>query len=234
MPDHDLRGASDRRALSPREQFEAAVPRQIEAFEGAAMIQRVARGDVRLEHYHALLVTLFHQTRSSPYTFARAAVHCGWGHAAAKEYLLSHAEEERTHWRWILDDLRNTGYDGVDPQTIFPHPTCEAYISFNERIAECAPVARLATACVLEGIGAAFGERYGRKLLQTLGLTAKHASFFLSHGETDKVHANEVAGIIGQCRLSDTDWGWMTHAATMAGQLYKAMYSHEAFAEGSA
>jgi hypothetical protein len=39
------------------------------------------------------------------HTFARAAVNCDWRHELAKEYLLRHAEEERTHWRWVLDDL---------------------------------------------------------------------------------------------------------------------------------
>jgi hypothetical protein len=209
--------------------FQSAVTSQVSGFEQAALISIVDSGKITMPQYHSILTTLFHQTRSSPYSFAKAAINCDWRYAVAKEYLLQHAEEERTHRRWILEDLRNTGYSGPDPRDCFPHPTCEAYIAFNEHVAERMPVARLAIACVLEGIGAAFGLRYGRKLLALLQLGAGQASFFLSHGETDKRHVDELRDVISACELSPSDWAWMTHAATVAGQLYRAMYSHEAF-----
>lgn len=230
MPDHALRSASDQADPATPAAFTRAVKEQIVAFESASLVQRVVRREVALPHYHAILTTLFHQTRSSPYTFAEAAIHCSWAHAPAKEYLLQHAEEERIHWRWILDDLSATGYAGPDPRMAFPHPTCEAYIAFNERVARHAPVARLAIASVLEGIGAAFGERYGRQLLHCLGLEGRQASFFLSHGETDRHHSEELRQVIRHCDLQPAEWAWMAHAATVAGQLYRAMYCHEAFA----
>jgi len=220
-------GATNR---ASQDDFNAAVATQIAAFPAARLVRRVADGSVTLAHYHGILTTLFHQTYSSPYTFAKAAAHCGWQHAAAKEYLLSHAEEERTHWRWVLEDLAATGYQGPDPRQLFPHPTCEAYISFNEKVAERMPLARLAIASVLEGIGAEFGGSYGRQLLARLGLRREQASFFLSHGETDQVHARELAEVIAASALSPEEWGWMVHAANVAGQFYRAMYDHEAFA----
>ncbi len=77
---------------------------QIAAFPTAWLIQRVNNGKVTMPHYHGILTTLFHRIYSSPYTFAKAAVNCSWQHAVAKEYLLIHAEEERTQWRWVLDE----------------------------------------------------------------------------------------------------------------------------------
>ena len=91
------------------------------------------------------------------------------------------------------------------------------------------PIARLAIACVLEGIGGQLGSAYGEKLVKTLNLTKEQTSFFLSHGETDKHHMQELNDLISVCELSTEEWGWMTHAATVAGQLYRNMYSHEAF-----
>lgn len=29
-----------------------------------------------------------------------------------REYLLQHANEEKSHWEWVISDLKNTGYDG--------------------------------------------------------------------------------------------------------------------------
>jgi hypothetical protein len=209
------------------EDFIAAVHQAIDIFPSCELCNHVRQGSLTLAHYHTILVELFHQTRSSPYTFAKAAAHCSWRHAPAKEYLLRHAEEEQSHWRWILDDLCSTGYRGPDPQRMFPHWACEAYISFNERVAERMPLARLAVASVLEGIGAAHGGEYGVKLIELLGLETHQTSFFLSHAITDQKHSEEIMEVIHGCDLTPEEWGWMTHAASVAGHLYRRLYDHE-------
>jgi hypothetical protein len=211
-------------------QFDAIVEEQVERFSEARFLRRAKEGALQMSQYHALLTTLFHQTYSGPYTFARASVNCTWRHEAAKEYLLQHAEEERTHWRWMLNDLVTTGYSGPDPRSLPPHPSCQAFVGLLYYIAEEAPVARLAIAAVLEGIGARHGVTYGRKLLETLHLRPSQASFFLSHGTTDKKHIVELGEVIAQCELSAEEWLWMNHAARTAGLFYRAMYDHEAFA----
>ena len=210
--------------------FEDIVLAQIARFPDSRFMRRVETGTVELRHYHALLTTLFHQTYSGPYTFARAAVNCDWRHETAKEYLIQHAEEERTHWRWVLDDLASTGYTGVNPRAVPPHPSCQAYIGLNYYIAEHVPVARLAIAAVLEGIGAAHGATCGGKLLKALQLRKSQASFFTSHGETDKAHSVDLRQVITRCDLTDDEWMWMSHAAETAGLFYHGMYDHEDYA----
>lgn len=209
--------------------FQDVVAREVERFATTALARRVDAGTVELRHYHAVLCTVFHQTYAGPYSFARAAVRCEWRHEAAKEYLLRHAEEERSHWRWVLDDLAATGYAGPSPRAVPPHPTCMAFVGLQGHLAEHHPVARLASAAVLEGIGAKFGGTYGRRLLETLKLKPHEATFFLSHGETDKLHSVEVAEVLDQCRLSPDEWTWMNYAASVTAQFYCAMYSHEAY-----
>lgn len=210
--------------------FEQTVAEQIDRFQSARLIQRTSNGAVTNQHYHAILRTLFHQSYTGPYNLALAAVRCSWRHGPAKEYLLRHAEEESSHWRWIIDDLRASGDEGPDPRDEFPHPTCEAYISFAERVSEQAPYARLATARVLEGIAAVCGGVYGRKLVSTLGLRKEQVTFFLNHAETDLKHVPEIEQTIQACDLSEEEWRWMIHTAKVAGQFYRAMYDHEAFA----
>lgn len=92
------------------------------------------------------------------------------------------------------------------------------------------PVARLAIAAVLEGIGGQYGGAYARRLITQLGLDSQQTQFFSGHSETDKVHSDEIHKVIGQCELTPDEWGWMVHAARTAGQFYRAMYDHEAFA----
>jgi hypothetical protein len=212
------------------DRLELEVGRQIAQFEQAALLRHVRAGTVRLEHYHAILTTVFHQTRDGPYAFALAAAHCSWRHVAAKEYLLQHAEEERTHWRWVLDDLASTGYRGPDCVTLPIHPTTERYLGFLRDISEHTPLGRLAAAAVLEGIGATFGGQYGRRLLTLLGLEPTQATFFTSHGETDKVHTEELWQILRACELDSSEWLELEAAARLTGTYYRAMYDHEAFA----
>lgn len=217
-------------SISRSAEFDRAVALAVASFPTARLLQRVVSGQIQMRHYHAILCTLFHQTQAGPYTFARAAVNCSWKFEAAKEYLLRHAEEERTHWRWVLADLQATGFNGPNPRSQMPHHTTQAFIGLNYYFAEEVPIARLATAAVLEGIGAACGATHGRKLLESLGLRAAQASFFLSHAETDKVHTVELREAITESDLSESDWRWMTHAAETAGRLYRGMYDHELFA----
>jgi hypothetical protein len=215
--------------ISPLADFNAAVAAGIEAFPTARLMKRVDAGHVEMRHYHAIVTTLFHQTYSSPYTFARAGVNCKWQHEAAKEYLIRHAEEERTHWRWVLDDLQATGYAGISPRDEPPHYSAQAFLGLNYYIAEEFPIARLAIAAVLEGIGAAHGGTYGAKILRALQLQKQQASFFLSHAQTDLVHTAELNEIIAASELTSEEWRWMNHAALTAGRFYRAMYDHEAF-----
>ncbi len=212
-----------------KKQFLKVVEEAIEAFPSNRLCQRVDADSLEMKHYHAILTTIFHQTYSGPYTFARAAVNCSWRHEAAKDYLLRHAEEERTHWRWVLNDLTTTGYQGLSPRNGFPHSTCQAYIGLNYYVAEQMPIARLAIAAVLEGIGGLYGGVYAKRLITKLGLQSHQTQFFLGHSETDKVHTEEIHDVIDQCELTPDEWGWMTHAARTAGQFYRAMYDHEAF-----
>jgi hypothetical protein len=215
---------------SPAAAFEQAVANGRAKCPTARLLQRLDAGEVEMKHYHAILCCLFHQTYSGPYTFARAAVNCNWRHEVAKEYLLRHAEEERIHWRWVLDDLKSTGYTGPDVRRAPPHHTTQAYVGLNYFIAEHTPIARLATAAVLEGIGAAHGGIYGRKIVQQLDLKKSQASFFLSHAETDIAHTAELNDVLAASELNQDDWIWMVHAAETAGRFYRAIYDHEDFA----
>jgi len=209
--------------------FDSIVDGQISRFPEARLFSLLEEGRLRISHYHALLLTLFHQTYHGPYTFARSAVNCKWRHEAAKEYLLQHAEEERTHWRWMLNDLTVSGYAGSDPRSVPPHPSCQTFLGLLYYIAEEFPVGRLAIAAVLEGIGARHGGTYGRRLIEALHLEPSQASFFLSHGTTDRKHIVELRDVIGKCELTTEEWAWMCHAAATAGLFYRAMYDHEGY-----
>jgi len=196
----------------------------VAGFPDSAACRRLDEGAMEMADYHRLLLTLFHQTYEGPGTFALAGFHCPHRFERARHYLVHHAEEEQDHWRWVISDLKQTGYAGPDPRELWPCPETQAYVAFNVYTATRHPIARLAIAAVLEGIGGRWGTAYGRKLVEQLGLKRAGASFFLAHGELDKGHVEEVFEVIDACDLTSREWGWMSHAARTAGALYRGLY----------
>ncbi|MFT3803015.1 MAG: iron-containing redox enzyme family protein [Burkholderiaceae bacterium] len=207
-------------------QFKESVRQAIDQFPDNRLCRASLVNALTMPDYHVLLTTLFHQTYSGPYTFALASVNCDWRFEQIKEYLLRHAEEEHTHWRWVLDDLRNTGYAGESPRQLPPHPSTQAYIGLNLWAATQCPPARLAIAAVLEGIGATHGGRYGRQVLQNLKLDRSQASFLLSHAETDVTHSAELMEVLERNAMTDVEWTQMARTARLAGDMYRAMFDH--------
>jgi hypothetical protein len=196
----------------------------IEEFPQNSACQKLDQGDLELADYHRILRMIFHQVRETPFTFALASVNCSPNLRAAKEYLLQHAEEEKSHWRWVLNDLEETGYAAASVESALPPPACQDYISFNYYVALRVPFARLAVAMVLEGIGARFGAQYARKICELLSLTPKQTQFYAGHGNTDREHIQDLWRVIAECELSALEWQWMNFAAETAGRLYGAMY----------
>lgn len=215
--------------MTAQERFEQAVQAAIFDFPENRLCRAVASSTLTMAHYHTLLTTLFHQTREGPYTFALASAHCDWRFEEIKEYLARHAEEECTHWRWVVDDLASTGYAGPDPRTQVAHPATMVYLAMNRSSAISFAPARLAIAAVLEGIGATHGLTYGGKLLKALRLSEKQASFLLSHGSTDVGHSEELMAVLSRATMSDHEWEVMTRTAEIAGRLYRDMYDHAGY-----
>lgn len=214
--------------MNRKETFLQTVERSVELFPQNGMCRLLDAGKFSMGNYHSILLMIFHQTYEGPSTFSLAAAHCPLNQSQAREYLQAHADEEKLHWQWVINDLKNTGYAGPDPRQNFPQTACQAYVAFNVYTAMRAPLARLAIAVVLESIGAKYGKIYATKICETLELKPNQAVFFFGHGDTDVGHAEDLLNVIEGCRLSDADWDWMIHAAATAGKLYKAMYDEAA------
>ena len=209
--------------MSNRITLTSIVDEKIERFAENAMCKKIERGDVVMDDYHRILRMIFHQTYEGPQTFALSAVNCPTRFQNAKDYLFHHAEEEKSHWRWVVNDLKATGYQ-ADVESSYPLPACQNYVAFNYYTALKMPVARLAIAAVLEGIGARYGAHYAREVCRLLKLKPEQAQFYFGHGDTDIGHQQDIWNVIDQCELTKDEWSWMNHAATTAGDLYKAMY----------
>jgi hypothetical protein len=142
-----------------------------------------------------------------------------------RTYLFHHAEEEKNHWVWILEDLESTGYKGKDPRGDFPNWAAQAYLSYGVYLSFFNPLARLAMANVLEGISGQFGLKYGAKALGILKLKKEQAKFFLAHGELDQGHTQDILDILKKEDVSSEQWAELIHVAETTAHLYKNIYN---------
>ena len=210
--------------MSNKTELLNTVNNAINQFPDNTVCRKIDQAEISLEDYHKVLRMIFHQVREGPSSFALAGVNCSSKFHEVKDYLFHHADEEKTHWQWILNDLANTGYQGENVKSSFPLSASQNYIAFNYFTALKMPVARLAIAAVLEGIGAEFGAEYARKLCALLKLKPEQAQFYFGHGDTDKEHIVDIWRVIDACELTEEEWREMCYAAKTAGTLYKRMY----------
>ena len=189
----------------------------------------IDEGKGKMKHYHNLLLTIFHQVYvAGSTTLALAGVMADGRNFKFREFMFSHAEEEQDHWKWIIEDLRNTGYAGPDPREQFPSYATEAYRSFAMHFAQKYPMESIAICYVLEGLSSKLGVDYGMKAAVQLKIGKEQMKFFISHGELDQGHEHDILTVIKDLPFSPHQWAVAEHAARCTLHFYREMYNHAA------
>ena len=211
------------------EQFKNAADAGLKLFvEQNQIIALVNEGKAGIPHYHNLLNTLFHQVYMGSTSFALAGTNIDSRYFKIREYLFAHAEEEQHHWKWIIQNLRDTGYTGPDPREEFPTLPTQSYLAFAMYLAVKQPIARLAMAYMLESLSGELGIHYGHKFVGQLQLSKEQVSFFITHGELDQGHSDDILTVLKESQLTPYEWAWCQYAAECTAQMYTAMYNHAA------
>lgn len=197
-------------------------------FPNNKLCQFIDSNELTTTHYHAILKLILHQTMHSSNTFAISGGLCSPQFQEMASYLFHHAEEEKDHYKWILEDLKNTGYKETSEELLnsFPAPECQAYIAFNYYTALKHPYARLGIAAMLESIGGNHSKNYATKICTALKLKHDQAKFFFGHGDTDVGHTQDILKVLKESRLTEDMWKQLINAATTGYSLYKNMYDH--------
>lgn len=217
---------------SPESNFEEFKVKSAEFIEyfikNNKILNLIDNGGLTIEHFHKLLLGLFHQVYLGSSSFALAGAMEESRRFKIREYLLHHAEEEQNHWKWIIQNLRDSGYVGKDPRELFPLLSTQSYISFAMYLAKKHPTGRLAMGYILESISGKLGVEYGVKAANLLNLTKEQMSFFVLHGELDKGHSDDILDVLKESELSSYEWAWCVYAAECTAKLYCEIYNEVA------
>ena len=213
---------------NPILEFKAVVNEAIEHFAGNKLFALLREKNIKYMIYHKYLKMVFHQVYHSSSSFALAGANCPTTQAKIRDYLIHHADEEKNHWEWVLEDLESTGYQGPDPRGEFPPVACQSYLAYNYFLAIKSPIARLGAAATLEGIGAKYAKKSAMELMSLLKLKQEQLKFVFGHGDTDVGHTNDIFKLLEESNLPTETWSELQNAAYVSSRLYKAMYDEVA------
>lgn len=215
------------RPQSSREEYINTVEQAISDFSKENRVfEKIQTKSFLISDYHRLLTSIFHQVFYSSTSFAIAGGMLTQTNLRARDYLFHHAEEEKDHWIWILQDLESTGYKGEDPRAGFPNHAAQAYLSYGVYLSVMNPLGRLAMANVLEGISARYGLNTGKSVMGNLGITKEQAKFFILHGELDQGHSQDIVDVLSSSEgIRPEEWSELSHIARTTSQLYKNIYN---------
>jgi len=157
----------------------------------------------------------------SPIVMTLAASRCMNSHPELACYLLHHAEEERGHNEWALQDLQDLKASKQLMTKCRPVPGCAAMVANNYYVAtQGNPVALFGWMYVLEAIGADLGGELGKNLKATF----KHPSRFVAgHGKADLTHVKEIESHIQKFVRSAQDKADVIYVAQLSAVFYVQM-----------
>ena len=170
----------------------------------APVIQRALRGDVTRELYVEFLTQAYHHVRHTvPLMMAaggRLAERQGW----ARQPLLHYLEEEVGHEQWILNDIAHAGGDPDFAAASAPSLATEAMVAYAyDTIMRRNALGFFGMVYVLEGTSVALALEAADRIRTTLQLPVHAFSYLRSHGELDRQHVGDLAGILGRIDHED-------------------------------
>ena len=175
--------------------------------------------------YIRYLQNAYYYAQYSPRIMALAASRCMDTHPELAAYLLHHAEEERGHDLWALEDLRDFQVSEAQARSALPVPACAAMVGYIHYVAGFSnPVGVFGWMYILEAVGHDLGSQVASRLKASFGGAIAGVRFVARHGDTDVRHAQELAQEIRNHVRHDQDLAQITYVAEVVADLYPRMF----------
>jgi pyrroloquinoline quinone (PQQ) biosynthesis protein C len=170
----------------------------------APVIQRALAGNVTRELYVAFLTQAYHHVRHTVPLLMAVGARVPERHAWLRDAVLHYLEEETGHDEWILNDIERAGGDRTAAAASEPSIATEAMVAYAyDTVMRRNPLGFFGMVHVLEGTSVALALNAAGRIQQALQLPSNAFTYLKSHGELDKEHINDLAGILE--RFTDED-----------------------------
>ena len=196
-----------------------------EEFQCTRLFKTLFAGAFDTTAYVRYLLNAYYYAQYSPKIMALAASRCIDSHPDLGAYLLHHANEERGHDLWALEDLRDLGVNEAEARSARPVPACAAMVGYVHYVAGFSnPVGVFGWMYVLEAVGSDLGAVVADRLKTMVGGSTAGLRFVTGHGVTDVRHTDELARQIQDHVRRDQDLADVTHVAEVVADLYPRMF----------
>ncbi|NQU56414.1 MAG: iron-containing redox enzyme family protein [Rhodospirillales bacterium] len=171
---------------------------QRDDFMAIRLIGHVIENGVSRDLYADFLTQAYHHVRYTCPLLGAAQERCGAGDEFYKAALQEYIEEEEGHDEWILEDIRNLGFDVQAVRDGRARLPCRAMVSHGYfLIDKVSPYALLGMVHVLEGMSMLLADKAAKAIAESFGDEPPRAfSYLTSHGALDIEHVAFFKGLV--------------------------------------
>lgn len=203
--------------------FQAAWQPVAAAFMNSPPMQRIATGNITIEHYQSILRQIFHHARENPQIQALATVYFRGEQRCAIRKFYQHAISEIGHDQLALNDLKTLGVDVAAIPYERPLPATSALLGYAfYQIQNLNPVGYLGYLFFLEFLPTQHGSGI-MQTLERLGVPPTAMSFLEDHTRIDVGHNKMMESYLEMLVKTEADFDAVVYAMRVTGQLYAAM-----------
>ncbi len=209
--------------MSYRQQLENTFASVLSEFNASPGMQRLASGELGVEHYKAYLRQVFHHTRENPQLQALATVYFKGHQRSVVKRFFKHATSEIGHDQLALQDLQALGEDVSQMPVENPLPATSALLAWGfYQIYVKNPVAYLGYLYFLEFTPTSSGAHYMDQL-RGLGVPDEGLTFLQDHTTIDQGHNRLMHSYLDDLVTSSDDAQVVAYSMRTTGHLYARM-----------
>ncbi len=186
------------------------------------LIDRLARGRLRLADYQRLLVNLRQQVIEGSRWIGRAASNLSPAHEELRSLFVRHTAAEHRDYLLLERDFTATGGDVVLMQTTPRNIGSEALSAFMYHTASRPdPLGMLGAMFVIEGLGQRLASGWAEAIKAQLGLDDACVRFLAYHGANDDDHLAMFDQALRLAVTSETVANDVVRHARIVARLYR-------------
>lgn len=210
--------------MSFYERLVGEVEAERETFLALPFIQAGMRGELTKESYIGYLSEAFHHVKHTVPLIETVRSHIPRNRHAILDVLSDYSLEKIGHEKWILQDIKNAGYDADSVCSSAPAAATEELLAYAyDYVVRENPLGFFGMVYVIERTGTGLAALAAEKLMVSLDLPKKCFSYLLSHGSSDTDDVDMFKMLMTQ--ITDlTEQEAMIHVAKRMYSLYGAIF----------
>jgi 3-oxoacyl-[acyl-carrier-protein] synthase III len=211
---NDLQGSLMRQLAQVWVDFETRLNR-------VPVIDKLNRGQLRIEDYRALLVNLRQQVVEGARWIARAASNITIENFTLRSMFIAHAADEHRDFQMIERDFIASGGTLEQVRNAEKNIGSEALSGWMfHRASQENPFDLLGAMFIIEGLGMRIARRWGKMIREQLNLDERQVTFLLYHGTNDSDHFAKLESALASGILTEALIRKIVKTAKVTARLY--------------